>query len=48
MHKEKVVHRDLNPKNIMVLSSDEKRLKIIDFNCSKLITNVQDTEGNLE
>ena len=37
MHDKGVVHRDLNPKNVFVL--DNNKIKILDFNVSKLLEN---------
>lgn len=35
MHSNGVVHRDMNPTNVFI-SDDEKTIKILDFNVSKL------------
>mmetsp|Transcript_25061 Transcript_25061/g.24532 ORF Transcript_25061/g.24532 Transcript_25061/m.24532 type:complete len:137 (+) Transcript_25061:384-794(+) len=35
MHSKKIVHRDFNPKNVFI--DDQKQIKIIDFNVSRII-----------
>lgn len=39
MHRNGVVHRDMNPTNVFMSSIDPMHIKILDFNVSKLIDN---------
>lgn len=37
MHKNGVIHRDLNPTNVFLLEEETNLVKILDFNVSKLV-----------
>ncbi len=39
IHAEGIIHRDLNPKNVMLVGGNPERLKIIDFGLAKNIAN---------
>ena len=41
MHKMGVIHRDLNPTNVFLLDNNSK-VKIIDFNVSKLFEKIEE------
>lgn len=46
-HREKVIHRDLKPGNIMLVETDEERefVKVVDFGVAKLIGDGEDAES---
>jgi serine/threonine protein kinase len=35
LHKKKICHRDIKPSNIMILDSDNTKIKLIDLNVAK-------------
>lgn len=43
MHRQNVVHRDINPSNVIYM--ENKLIKILDFNVSKLIEKKEDDEN---